>query len=122
AFPNATSYFFSGVFFRNTGFSMASASQPANWILLHEYANTARVAFASPLATTYSYTTFRYWLNTDMYDPPHMEGANLLFADGHVKWRRRDSLCAYDFGLIAKSGVPACGDAGSGEAVINPDL
>jgi prepilin-type N-terminal cleavage/methylation domain-containing protein/prepilin-type processing-associated H-X9-DG protein len=48
-----------------------------------------------------------YW-----FHDAHFEGSNLLFADGHVKWRQRDSLCSSDFGAYASTagtGAGLCG-------------
>jgi prepilin-type N-terminal cleavage/methylation domain-containing protein/prepilin-type processing-associated H-X9-DG protein len=41
----------------------------------------------------------------------HFEGGNLLFCDGHVKWRKQTQVCAHDFGLndASVSGGKACG-------------
>lgn len=42
----------------------------------------------------------------------HSVGGNLLFCDGHVKWRSQSEICASDFGLInstVNSGFKACG-------------
>ena len=39
----------------------------------------------------------------------HFDGGNLLFADGHAKWRKRSSLTAREFGLNSDARAPALG-------------
>lgn len=41
---------------------------------------------------------YYYWLYVN-YDVVHFDGANLLFCDGHVKWKKRDVIAATEFGL-----------------------
>jgi len=44
------------------------------------------------------------WVDSS-YNNTHFDGGNLLFCDGHVKWKRQSAVCAADFGL----GGGACG-------------
>lgn len=48
------------------------------------------------------------WLSSTL-SINHFDGGNLLFADGHAKWRKQSSICAEEFGLIADSASYACG-------------
>ena len=61
------------------------------------------VAALRPTPTTdtlgSSTSTYQYWLQPG-YDLLHFEGGNLLFCDGHVKWRRQSGIKASDFGLF----------------------
>jgi prepilin-type N-terminal cleavage/methylation domain-containing protein/prepilin-type processing-associated H-X9-DG protein len=54
-----------------------------------------------------------YWLYNRDYSSNHFEGGNLLFADGHVKWKLFDSICATDFGLKTPLYGAACGRSGA---------
>ena len=38
--------------------------------------------------------------NPPTYDPPHFKKANLIFCDGHVKYRKYYALRSGDFGLV----------------------
>jgi prepilin-type N-terminal cleavage/methylation domain-containing protein/prepilin-type processing-associated H-X9-DG protein len=49
-----------------------------------------------------------YWLYSDNYSNLHFAGGNLLFCDGHVKWRKQEQICAAEFGLTPDGGA-ACG-------------
>lgn len=40
----------------------------------------------------------------ESYNNQHFEGGNLLFCDGHVKWRKRTAITSIDFGLVDDSG------------------
>ena len=39
------------------------------------------------------------WMNAISYASNHFEGGNFLFCDGHVKFRRRESIRATEFGI-----------------------
>ena len=54
------------------------------------------------------------WLN-DTYSLKHFDGGNFLFMDGHVKFRKQDSISAREFGIdYDRKGVePGVSDSGS---------
>lgn len=105
-----TNYLWNGVLMRSAGLSMAAVPAPANIIMTQEFANGSTNAYNRPgLITAYSTTNYSAWLTVN-YNNMHFEGGNLLYADGHVKWRRHSDTCAADFGLGAVSAGPACGD------------
>jgi prepilin-type N-terminal cleavage/methylation domain-containing protein/prepilin-type processing-associated H-X9-DG protein len=52
------------------------------------------------------YTT--YLVST--YSLNHFDGGNLLFCDGHVKWRKQSSIKATEFGLNSNTVGPANND------------
>ena len=87
--------------------------------------NTAEVIWAQEDSTRWSTAAFlrpaRYdntvspqkygdWLRA-FHDTAHFGGGNLLYCDGHVKWKLQGSICAHDFGLkdSTVSGGTACG-------------
>jgi len=117
--PSATSYFLNAVIFRPAGLSMAAVSQPASRIMLQEYNVVRNVSYQRPRSNA-SGTSFDAWLilsATGTYSNNHFGGGNLLFADGHAKWKLQNSICARDFGLNSN----ACGIA-SGSAAVDPNL
>ena len=63
--------------------------------------------------TRRAYGTTRPWRDTDTtavgplpdkYNSVHFDGGNLLFCDGHVKWRKQSSITIKEFGLVASDG------------------
>jgi prepilin-type N-terminal cleavage/methylation domain-containing protein/prepilin-type processing-associated H-X9-DG protein len=96
------------------GRALASIPAPADLIFLHEGNRRWRVAHGRPRPTTPAsrkYTEISY----DFYDTPHNEGANLLFCDGHAKWRKKASILVADFGLKPKFAGETMEQAGASE-------
>ncbi len=122
---NATNYLISGVIFRTDyGLSMAAVSQPVSRVMISELQMISSYAAVRPFES--SAGTYIYWLPSASYSNQHMEGGNLLFSDGHVKWRKQSGICASDFGLL-NSGVsagPSCGVSvpATATAPIDPQL
>lgn len=123
---DSTSYFGNGVIFRsNTGLSLAAVSQPALRAMVQESISKESYLAFRPRLT--SATTGQYWVALPHYSNAHMDGGNLLFADGHVKWRKQSSICAADFGFLNSSvtgGAAACGvtSPNSASATVDPEL
>jgi len=118
--PSATSYFINAVIFRPLGLSMAAISQPASRIMFQEYNHVRNVSYQRPRATDSAGTTFDAWIITSAsgtYSDIHFGGGNLLYADGHAKWKKQNSICAREFGLNSN----ACGIA-SGSATVDPNF
>lgn len=116
---NSTSYTTSNVFFREVSLNASVISQPSLRIMIQETSETANAIWFRPYSNT-TYTQFQAWLpvtGTDAsrkFAVQHFDGGNFLFGDGHVKWRRQDSICMSDFGLVGNgNGIPdganACG-------------
>lgn len=120
---NSTNYLLNGVIFRiNTSLSMSAISQPSGRILLSEYSQLFSYSVIRPYAVGAAYI---YWIPTNLYSGIHFDGGNLLFADGHAKWRKQASICASDFGLLNNtvSTGPACGvTTYSAYANVDPQL
>lgn len=118
---NSTSYMLNGVIFRtNTGLSMAAVSQPSIRAMMQELNQLVSYAAVRPSEAA---GTGKYWLPSSAYSNIHMEGGNLLFSDGHVKWRKQSSICASDFGFLnsSVSAGPACGLSSDPEATATVD-
>ena len=84
----------------------------ATVIAVQEYAFRTRNVYLRPLR--FSTTAYQYWQANPNYNGLHFDGGNLLFCDGHVKFRKRDAICASDYGLGTPSSGPACGTVSPG--------
>ncbi len=93
---NDTSYFANAVVM-NRSASVIPASSEIIWA--HEDQVSYGASVLRP-TTQDSGATYLGWLNST-YDVHHFEGGNLLFCDGHVKWRRQSSIKASEFGLTS---------------------
>jgi prepilin-type N-terminal cleavage/methylation domain-containing protein/prepilin-type processing-associated H-X9-DG protein len=85
------------------GRPLAVIPAPADLIFLHEGDRRWRVSHCRPRPET---PTSRFYveINYPFYDTRHNEGSNLLFSDGHAKWRKKSSILLTEFGL--KPNVP----------------
>lgn len=101
---DAGSYLVNYLIFNSVGVAMASIQQPASRTMIHERGFVERKVRFSP---TYSSPGYVNWLSSG-YDNAHFDGGNLLFADGHAKWKLQSSICPEDFGLERPAGI-ACG-------------
>lgn len=115
-----TNYFVNGVVTTNaTGGARHIASIPevANTLQLTEYDTRSSASYLRPNRELNG--TFSYWMASTRYSNNHFSGSNLLYVDGHAKWKKQTSICALEFGLRATSGS-LCGvntGAGNGTAL-----
>jgi prepilin-type N-terminal cleavage/methylation domain-containing protein/prepilin-type processing-associated H-X9-DG protein len=97
-----TSYFQNGIVATRP---LAVIPNPADIIFLQEYQfygrtcqerpRRATAGYANPsVAYTGTYTEF----NANGYSDRHMQGGNLMFCDGHAKWRKKVAIRFSDFG------------------------
>lgn len=100
------------------GRTLAAIPAPAEIVYAQELFNARGTAFMRPLCTaavalkqatpdgTYTYRWWFYPRDTGNvnsaanYTNVHMGGGNLLFADGHAKWKKSPSMRSTDFGLL----------------------
>jgi prepilin-type N-terminal cleavage/methylation domain-containing protein/prepilin-type processing-associated H-X9-DG protein len=105
-----TSLLGNGVLMRPKGVALAAMSAPADIVAFQEDYFSFTEAFNRPVDV--GGNKFQYWhylddqkvsrggaLDED-YSNQHMSGGNLVFADGHAKWRRYMAIRSSDFGLI----------------------
>jgi prepilin-type N-terminal cleavage/methylation domain-containing protein/prepilin-type processing-associated H-X9-DG protein len=92
---NNTPYYQNGVVLSR---SMAVIPAPADIIWCHEVKLTSAGAFIRPYLSTPATNTYSWWMNND-FSMTHNEGGTLLFCDGHAKWKKRDAICAREYGL-----------------------
>jgi prepilin-type N-terminal cleavage/methylation domain-containing protein/prepilin-type processing-associated H-X9-DG protein len=114
---NATSYLGNAVIFAGfdqtdsgfnytvTGRHVSSIPNPSEIICVQEALEKSYIAQTYPNVVHDSATArYTYWHysadpNSNDFSNRHFSGGNLLFADGHVKWRTFASLRAWEFGL-----------------------
>ena len=103
---SATSYPYNGVFsgYSNGGVvggirSVSSIQSPSTIIQFHEYATSNQSQTRPRYNAPSDPAIWRDWMGNADFDNNHFDGANFLFADGHVKFRRRDTVSAREFGL-----------------------
>ena len=115
--PSNTNYLTNVVLLQR---KLSALQKPAALIWMHEFGTSSSYAFMRPVNNTdanrlpvLATDTVKDWLEPgNTYSLTHFSGGNLLFADGHVKWRKQTAICASEFGLTnLQSGTPACGEA-----------
>ena len=102
--PSRTSYFTNVILMQR---KVSALSAPSELIWTHEFGFASGCIFMRPSNTT-SPTRLPVLATDDLinwiapnntYDIAHFDGGNLLFADGHVKWRKQSAISARMFGL-----------------------
>ena len=116
-----SSYRYNGVMLQRR---LSAIQQPSTLIHILESTFASGTAWIRPsVSTTVSSlplttsATFIRWLEPF---PLHFDGVNLLFADGHVKWRRIDTIAGKEFGLSTSHVGPTPDNTKSGP--IDPTL
>ena len=96
------SYILNGVVESRT---IAAIPAPADIIFLHEYKFISRVASVRPNRIVVNGETKYMSLNHPFYEKQHTDkaAANLLFCDGHAKYRRKNAIKFKDFGVDTRS-------------------
>ncbi len=98
-----TNFFGNGVMMQR---NVASVPNTAEIIYIQENWQRTNIAYQRPAfngnLTTPRYYAWHQWGGTparEFYSNVHFEGGNLLFVDGHAKWRRYTSIRSGEFGL-----------------------
>ena len=97
------------------GLSVAAPPNASELIWAQEYVFRTNSAWMRPyVAGTTTGRVAREWMK-DSYNSTHFEdGGNLLFLDGHVKFRKRDSISAREFGVDSdEKGITSNSSSGS---------
>ena len=78
--------------------------------MVHEYVYATNRSYLRPTSdSTSTAGKYREPMNSS-WDLLHFDGANLLFADGHAKWRKQSSISYSEFGLTnPSSAAPSYG-------------
>ena len=108
-----TNYNGNGVIFHSISPIYVSASQSlatipnsASIIMVQEYAQ--RTCDASIRPNSSNATQYKNVLISGQ-SQIHFDGSNFLFCDGHVKWRKKTTLTAREFGINSDDPAPATG-------------
>jgi prepilin-type N-terminal cleavage/methylation domain-containing protein/prepilin-type processing-associated H-X9-DG protein len=99
---------------------LASIPEVSTLIWAHERPTRTSHAFLRPYFS--EVRNGKAWFQEGMYDgltipegkyfdTVHFDGGNLLFLDGHVKWRKLSQICSADFGI---EGTTCGGDINTG--------
>lgn len=82
---------------------IASIPEASSLIWLHERPTRTNRAFLRPRVYLGKFTEEMADGLTPseikLFDAVHFDGGNLLFVDGHVKWRQQNKICNVDFGI-----------------------
>jgi prepilin-type N-terminal cleavage/methylation domain-containing protein/prepilin-type processing-associated H-X9-DG protein len=110
-----TNYRASGVIMQNPGVPVTILGRTSEIVVITEGPESYNTAFRRPIMngsidSRGLYTRFTQWNVTTLHTT-HFEGGNLVFADGHVKWKKQSAICSADFGLYIGSatGTNVCG-------------
>jgi prepilin-type N-terminal cleavage/methylation domain-containing protein/prepilin-type processing-associated H-X9-DG protein len=94
---------------------LAAIPAPADIVFLHEFSVYSRTAQARPRRNSATSSRFREF-NHILYDFVHQEGTNMVYCDGHAKWKKKTAIRFTDFGAN-----PAFSAACAGPIVTNPN-
>jgi prepilin-type N-terminal cleavage/methylation domain-containing protein/prepilin-type processing-associated H-X9-DG protein len=96
------------------GRGIAVVPNPADIIYVHELNNRRCICYLRP-RTPDDGKTYRWWyypnpavsasIPSSNYSTVHQEGGNVVFMDGHAKFRKTLSLRSTDFGLLPDKGI-----------------
>jgi prepilin-type N-terminal cleavage/methylation domain-containing protein/prepilin-type processing-associated H-X9-DG protein len=97
------------------GRSLAVVPNPADTVYFQETAARGKWAWVRPKLSGSLYYTWHTSCTIGCpdgqgYDSLHQDGGNLLWADGHAKYRKGASLRAFEFGLAEADGTPSQDD------------
>jgi prepilin-type N-terminal cleavage/methylation domain-containing protein/prepilin-type processing-associated H-X9-DG protein len=96
------------------GRPLAVVPAPAELIFLHEGDRRWRVCHCRPEPENLK-SRFYIEISHPFYDTRHQEGSNLLFSDGHAKWRKKASVLVSEFGLKPKTPTEVITQLGPGD-------
>ena len=126
---SATTYLGNGVVYSQKISAIPTTSQI---ILLHEFYAIDSRSITRPYLNggrLYTGTTLNPWRGWNVgssnyptipvganvsYNYQHFDGGNLLYCDGHAKWKRNEQIAAADYGLIARNASQAFGPGPTG--------
>ena len=106
-----TNYNGNGVIFRSLGYNpkpqtLAAIPNSASIIMVQEYSQ--RISDASIRPNSINSTQYMNVLINGQ-SQIHFDGSNFLFCDGHVKFRKKTTLTAREFGINSDDAAPATG-------------
>lgn len=109
---NDSSYFANGVILKiGDSRSVASIANTSEIITLHEGKYRVLSSVVRPRLDGTG-VNYAFWVYNEEQDNLHFDGGNLLYVDGHVKWKILTNICASAFGLKNVDGVPGADKCG----------
>ena len=91
--------------------NLARFNNTSELIFAHEHPQSSLRSFVRPRQTNGG--SYLDWLGnnpacdgTTGFNTNHFEGGNLLFVDGHVKWKKQVAITSRDFGLTTSTAAP----------------
>ncbi len=100
--------------------TLANIQVPANIIWVQEDGGASHRAFTRPRLHNVATKQYAEWLRTG-YSFQHNQGGNLLFCDGHAKWRKASSIATSDYGLGLSTAGSSVGPNDDGAALATID-
>lgn len=80
---------------------------PSSVLILQEHKQRRNVAYTRPLVVSWDSSTrvatYQSFVESASYSNNHFDGGNLLYCDGHVKWKKESNVCVSDFGFLNPS-------------------
>jgi prepilin-type processing-associated H-X9-DG protein len=98
------------------GRALAVVPDPAEIVYLQENNLRWHHAWACPALTNPKKGVYQWWHwekgieKKEQFSNLHMNGGNLLFTDGHAKYKHHKNIRSRDFGLVPDDGPEADGD------------
>jgi prepilin-type N-terminal cleavage/methylation domain-containing protein/prepilin-type processing-associated H-X9-DG protein len=92
-----------------SGKSLAAIPTPADIIFADEYIFFSRMSQVRPCVDPANPTRF-YQFNHPYYSSQHNEGSNLLYCDGHAKFKKKTAIRFLDYGANTAACTPALAD------------
>jgi len=129
-FPMIT-YQGNAVVLSQKGTPLAAITNPTDIIFCSEGAFLQNFAYCRPKESSTNPPTFINWHNVDCraaytrylpqvrpgcgeaYNDSHMGGGNLVFCDGHAKWKKHDAIRSGDYGLVPDEAYKVQGQSDS---------
>jgi prepilin-type processing-associated H-X9-DG protein len=114
---NDTNYMPNGVLFSRTGRAIAAIPSPADIVFVQEWYQRRSHLLARPHSNALGATLYYHWhqngggTTPEILSNMHFDGGNLLFCDGHVKWRKVSNMKSGDFGLVPGTDTIAASDS-----------
>jgi prepilin-type N-terminal cleavage/methylation domain-containing protein/prepilin-type processing-associated H-X9-DG protein len=114
---NDTNYMPNGVLFSLSGRAIASVPSPSDIVFVQEWHERFRQLLARPHFNNTGPGSYYHWHQNNGGTTPevisntHFDGGNLLFCDGHVKWRKVSNIKSGDFGLVPGTDTIAASDS-----------
>jgi len=99
--PSDTNYAMSGLICNTSNFGnfvprrVPNLYSPSTLVQVQELNTSGENAYTFPYFTG----SWVHWYDNPALNDLHFDGGNMLYCDGHVKWKAQSAVCRSDFGL-----------------------